>query len=281
VIGTLEQGIMAKKLRIAAIFGTALAAVVAASLWSAYRAARQVRPFYQQALELDHAVLERGRQELESRATALYSDARNSGTWQAVFTAEQVNGWLASQLAEVPADKAEALSESVRDPRIAISPGLLTLGFTTNQGSVDTVVSVDASVFLTEEGDVAVRLMKVQAGTLPLPVAIVADEIATACENLSLPILWSEHDGRPVAMIKIGNADAANGPRWFIDAIELTEGELFVSGHTDVAKRDVVDRVQPNLEDYELRLSAPKSKSMLEIAQRAERAGADSSRAAD
>jgi len=280
-IGASEQGIMAKKLRIAAIFGTALAAVVAAALWGAYRAARQVRPFYQQALELDHAVLERGRQELESRATTLYSDARNAGTWQAVFTDEQVNGWLASQLADVAAGDVEAISASVHDPRIAISPGLLTLGFTTNQGGVETVVSVDASVFLTQQGDVAVRLVKVQAGTLPLPVAIVADEIASACENLSLPMLWTEHDGQPVAMIKVGNADAANGPRWFIDAIELTDGEFFVSGHTDVAKREVVNVAQPKLDDYELRLSAPKSDSMLEIARRTERAAANSSRAAD
>lgn len=276
---------MARKLRIAAVCLAASAAVAAVALWGAYQAAQQVRPFYQQAISLDRDVLERGRQELESRATALYSDARKPGTWQAVFTDEQVNGWLASQLADSTAVDAEQISTAVREPRIGISPGRLTLGFTTKQGGVDTVVSVDASVFLTEEGDVAVRLVKVQAGSLPLPVAIVADEIAAACERLSLPVLWSEHDGQPVAMVKVGNADA-HGRRWFLDAIELTQGELYVAGHTDHATPDIVastpGEVQGvELADYELRLSSPDAESMLEIARRVERKGPGSTRRAE
>ena len=51
-------------------------------------------------LKIEPEVLERGSRELESRATALYSDAKQIGRWQALFTSEQINGWLATQLAE-------------------------------------------------------------------------------------------------------------------------------------------------------------------------------------
>ena len=91
---------MARKVRIAAIGTLVVAALLLAGLGGAYYAARQVRPFYEQALKIEPAVLEQGSRELESRATALYSDVKQVGRWQALFTTEQINGWLATQLAE-------------------------------------------------------------------------------------------------------------------------------------------------------------------------------------
>jgi hypothetical protein len=277
---------MVRTLRIAAIVAVSAAVLVAAGLWAAYRSVRQVRPFYQQALALDQKVLEQGRQELESRATALYSDANKVGKWQALFTDEQINGWLAAELAEAADMDADEIAGSVREPRVAISPGILTFGFTTTQSGVDTVVSVDASVFLTDEGDVAIRLMKVQAGTLPLPAGLVADELAAACERLPYPVLWSERDGERTAVIQVGQDEISAGQRFHIDAIELTEGELYVAGHTEltagsseVVTNRAVNRTKTNgestdpapqvdLADFELHLTPDDNKSMLEIARR-------------
>ena len=155
---------MARKLRIAALCTSLVTACVLLVLGGAYYAARQVRPFYQQALGIEPEVLERGSRELESRATALYSDARQGGKWHALFTAEQINGWLATQLENQQSDA----PSSIREPRVAISPEILTLGFQTFSGGVETVISVEASVFVTDEGAVAIRLMSVRAGALPL-----------------------------------------------------------------------------------------------------------------
>src|SRR5689334_12677815 len=108
---------MERKVRIAAIGGAVVVALIVACLGGAYYAVQQVRPFYQQALQVEPEVLERGSRELESRATALYSDARQRGEWQAVFTSDQINGWLATQLAQNPDGQ---LPANIRDPRIAI-----------------------------------------------------------------------------------------------------------------------------------------------------------------
>ena len=218
---------MARKMRIAAISLLVLAVVAAVALWGAYRATQRVRPFYQQALALDPDVLEAGSRQLESRATTLYSDTQDPGQWHALFTAEEVNGWLAVKLAE---EYADAIPEDVHDPRIAIAPEAITLGFRTRRGGVETVVSVDAIVFVTESGAIAVRLAGVKAGALPLPVMQVADQLAASCQRMSLPVRWTQQDGQPVAIIDV---DRGGRQRVHIESIELGDGELYIAGRTE------------------------------------------------
>ncbi|MCI0331768.1 MAG: hypothetical protein L0228_00915 [Planctomycetes bacterium] len=267
---------MARKFRIAAVGSITAAALLVAVLGSAYYAAQQVQPFYKQALEVQPEVLVRGSRELESRATALYSDARQQGQWHALFTAEQINGWLATQLA---ANQDRELPTNIRDPRVAIAKDLLTLGFSTKSGGVDTVVTVDASVFLTAEGSVAIRLMSVRAGALPLPVMRLADELAAGCKKLSLPVRWTQQDGEPVALVELHSDPASDKPQFYIDTIELGESELYVAGHTELAKTSVKHappgvgrRESVNtaivLEDYELRLTPRHKDGALQIARR-------------
>jgi hypothetical protein len=267
---------MARRIRIAAVGSLAAGAVLVVVLGGAYYAARQVRPFYEQALQIEPEVLKRGSRELESRATALYSDARQQGQWHALFTSEQINGWLATQLAE---NEAGELPTNLRDPRVAIAPDVLTLGFRTTSKGVDTVISVDASVFLTDEGAVAIRLMSVRAGALPLPVLPLADEIAAACKELSLPVRWTQQDGLPVAVVEIQSDSSTEKRQFYIDSIDLGEGELYVAGHTEmrdsaaqtlqrVAGPRVTASQEFEMADYELQLTPSDERSALKIARR-------------
>jgi uncharacterized protein YpmS len=224
----LDSSPMARKFRIAAIVVFAAVGIVAATLGSIYWAMGRVRPFYSMALQLEPATLEVGSRELESRATVLYSEARQPGPWQAAFTAEQINGWLALQLAEVYGD---ALPDEFSEPRVAIDDDRFTLGFRARRGGVDTVVSADASVMLTENGEIAIRLKSLQAGALPLPIMQIADEISRACQELSLPVRWTQDAGEPVALVDV-NQDAAKAKRIHLDTIELRDGAVYLAGHT-------------------------------------------------
>jgi hypothetical protein len=265
-----EQQSMARKVRIAAIGTIVLASILLVALGAGYYAARQVRPFYEQALQIEPAALEQGSRELESRATALYSDVKQVGTWRAVFTAEQINGWLATQLA---ADLGKELPANLRDPRVAIGHDVFTLGFRTSSGGVETVVSVDASASITQDGAVAIRLIAVRAGALPLPVFQLADQLADACRKMKLPVRWTQHEGRPVALVEI----RAKHPV-FVDAIQLDEGRLYVAGHTDNHRQDPTASTSGTLPaaggsidalgNYELRLTPTDQKAALEIARR-------------
>lgn len=258
---------MARKLRIAAIATLTVTILLAAILGGAYYAALQVRPFYEQALQIEPEVLERGSRELESRATALYSDAKQVGRWQALFTDEQINGWLATQLGE---NKNWQLPANISDLRVAIARDCLTLGFRYKPGGVDTVVSVDASASITEQGAIAIRFISVRAGALPFPV----DVLENLSRELKLPVRWTRHDGKPVALVEIQSAEPV-----YVDAIQLNEGELYVAGHTEtdkgvaplthkVADRRGTDASDVALDEYELRLTPTSERSALEIARR-------------
>jgi hypothetical protein len=267
---------MARKVRIAAIGSVVVAALAAAILGTAYYAVQQVRPFYQQALQIEPEVLERGSRELESRATALYSDAQQRGEWQALFTSEQINGWLATQLAQ---NSEGQLPTNIRDPRIALAKDVLTLGFRTTSGGVETVISADAAVSLTENGAVAIQLIAVRAGALPLPVLQLADELADACQRLKLPVRWTRQDGKPVALVEIQTSEPI-----YVDAIKLNDGQLYVAGHTGtdhggaiatsaVGEPQAKSETKPALDDYELRLTPKSAESGLEIARRPKSSG--------
>jgi hypothetical protein len=215
---------MARKLQMAAIGALAVAGLIVGGLGGAYYAARQVRPFYEQALKIEPAASERSGRELESRATALYSDAKQLGPWQALFTAEQINGWMATKLIE---NAGGELPPNFRDPRIAITRDLLSLGFCTTSGGVETVISVDAAVSVTDDGTVAIRLISVRAGALPLPVAQLANDLAEACKKVKAPVHWITHNGQPIALVEIQTREPM-----YVDVIQLDENELYVAGHT-------------------------------------------------
>jgi hypothetical protein len=226
---------MARKQRLAAIaVFVSAATLLAATLGCVYVAMGRVRPFYTEALQLDPQTLETGSRELESRATALYSETRHAGEWRAVFTTDQINGWLANGLADVYAD---AMPQEFSEPRVAIDDGRLTLGFRTRRGGVDTVVSADAAVMLTDDGNVAIRLLAVHAGALPLPVLQVADDVSRACREMSLPIRWTQVDGQPVALVDVNQSARGKKTQIVLDAVELRDSAIYVAGHT-VAEGD-------------------------------------------
>jgi hypothetical protein len=119
----------------------------------------------------------------------------------------------------------------------------------------------------------------VRAGSLPLPVMQLAEELATACTQLKLPVRWTQQDGQPVAIIEIHSDESTDKRQFFIDCIELTEGELYVAGHTDVGNstqrsarkisgRGRIVSHEIALDDYELRLTPRDRRSALEVAKR-------------
>jgi hypothetical protein len=216
---------LGRTFRVVAAVVFPLALVAICLLWAAFTALEQESPFYQKSMQVDRAQLEQARRELESQAGALYSDAGQVGSWYAVFTSVQINGWLALELAK---NKPELLPTGIGDPRVAIAPNRFLVGFRSQRAGIRTVVSVESEVMLIEPSVVAIRLLNLRAGALPLPVAKVAEELRRLTRALSLPVRWTRVDGDPIALVDISSADR----QLAIDSIELTEGEVYIAGHT-------------------------------------------------
>ena len=208
------------------LVGLLVAIVTTASLYSAVT---QVQPYYRAALERPPEELQEQSHQLESRFSALHSDLQDEGQWRTVISADELNGWLATKLPEVFPD---LLPESIRDPRVAITPSAIFLAAQSTVAGLDTVVSIEVEPFVTTEGDLAVELRQVLAGSLPLPKNDLFEQLSKASQGLNLPIRWTQNDGNTILLVERRMWDTEDNQQRVLEELELADGELFVSGRT-------------------------------------------------
>ena len=197
-----------------------------------YQAAQSEPDFYQEALLVEPAEYEGAGDELEQSVLDLHNDARSIGTWEAVFSEEQVNGWLVS---EMPDKFPNVLPAGTQEPRVAIDSESIRVACRFDNGKIKTVISMALDVDLTTETNtLAIRVSKLRAGVLPVPLKQFLDKITRAARNGDVPLAWRQIDGDPVALvtIPITHEDYAHR-EIYVDAIELRDGEIFLAGHTE------------------------------------------------
>jgi uncharacterized protein (DUF2461 family) len=215
------------------VFFVVLAAAALAGLAAGglYRAATQVPPFYRQALAAQPATQKAAGRQFEQRALALHNDVRRGGRWAMRFTQDQINGWLA---VELPVKFPGMLPQGISQPRVAVEPGLIHLAARRERGGVTTIVSLTGEVSLTAEpNEVAVRVRRVRAGSLPVPLGELLQEISLQAAEAGLPIRWTEFQGDPVALVRLPReAQLAEDCQVVLEHLEAGRGELLVAGRT-------------------------------------------------
>jgi hypothetical protein len=218
-----------KKLRIAALIGCGLLLVIAAGLCGLYWAFKQQPDFYRQAIQVDPALQKKASDQMLQRAAALRSDLEKEGRWQALFTAEQINGWLAVDLVE---NYPDLLPESFRDPRVEIRPDRLTLACRLKRGTLDGVVTLTVEPYLAEPNVLALRVRSARAGLVPMPLSEILDAISAAAGQMNLHRRWGRAGGDPVALISISPPTTQDGRSVQIETLQLSEGEIYLAGTT-------------------------------------------------
>lgn len=161
--------------------------VVLGLLWivflGLYKAAQQEPAFYQQAMQVTAGEYGEAGEELEQSVLDLHNDVRNPGTWEAVFTEEQINGWL---VAEMPDKFPNVLPQGTEEPRVAIGPDAIQVACRFDNGKLNTVISMVLDVDLTTDTNtLAVRVSKLRAGALPVPLKQFLDKISMAASAVT------------------------------------------------------------------------------------------------
>jgi hypothetical protein len=222
--------------RLLLIAGIVLLAIVGLTLWSLYRAARYVEPWYQQAIAAQPSQQQAHGQKMERRLLDLRNDVRQPGRFEAVFTDEEINGWLAVDL---PRKFPRTLPSEVREPRVAIHPDQVQLAFQVESDSIAVVMHLALDVQLTDQPNVlAVRLHKAKAGMLPLPLDEWLEDIDTAAHGAGIPMRWTQQDGDPVALITIPvQHPEYEAQQIHLDTIELREGTIYLAGRAEEGPR--------------------------------------------
>jgi hypothetical protein len=144
---------------------------------------------------------ERSRQQARhfvAQSLQLRNDIMNEPRWEAAFSDQQVNAWLAEDLVTHFADQ---IPPGVRDPRVIFEADRVILAFKLEEGPFPSVITVMVRLQVPEENVLALTLEKIQAGMLPVPADKLLERITAHALAHGLDVRW-EHDGTfPVAMI--------------------------------------------------------------------------------
>ncbi|MDX1947735.1 MAG: hypothetical protein SFU86_20225 [Pirellulaceae bacterium] len=248
---------MKKLIRVGLIL--ALLGLVAGGIFTlvAWRATQQVPQFYVEALVPEPARQREAADELEREVLDLHNEVRRPGRWEARFSQDHINGWLATDL---PEKFPGALPKGVSEPRVAIEPDLVQLAVRFQQGEVSTVLSAAGDAYLTERpNEVAIHLHYVRAGAIPVPLGQFLDQIARGATEAGLPLRWSESDGQPVAIIALPlSREEFRGQNLQVERLEVREGEIVISGRTEPESPRTADKPadKPN-DDRQSRVNSP------------------------
>ena len=213
--------------RILAITAIALLLFLLVAALGLYQASQSVPEFYELALAADPIKQKYASNEMFNRSTRLIQEVKQERRWHARFTAEQINGFLAVDLQKKFPD---LLPGAIRDPRVAIREDGISLGCRYDNGSIETVLSINMQVYLSSADTVAVRIESARAGSLPLPLSDVLESISTAARTANWSLTWKQEDGDPVALLTIPPPRDARDMPITLEAIKLREGEVYVAG---------------------------------------------------
>lgn len=196
---------------------------------------RQVPEFYEQAIAARPQEQIAAGQQFEQQAIEVQNQIRRAGEWRAELTEEEINGWLATVL---PEKFPGVLPPDVSDPRVAIQQDRLLIAAKYRVSGIETVVSLELSAFLTEEPNVvAVRVHRVAAGNIPVPLGKYLEEITAAAAKRGIYIGWQEVDGDPLAIVTLPLAEPGDKREIILRSLELLPGRAMAGG--TVAEREL------------------------------------------
>lgn len=226
-----------RALRLALWFSLTCLLLLAAAAFSLYRGTQHVPEFYQHVLT---STVTPSRQfqvgdELEREVLNLHNAASKPGRWEAEFTDEQINAWLAVVL---PRNHPQALPAEIRDPRVKIAAQSAQLAWRLKGERFETVISLQADVYLTDQpNQIAIRLHAVRAGWVPVPLSQVSERVSEAARRGRVDVSWSQQEGDPVALLRVPARYPEFEDREFcLDTLELGDGKVSLSGHTEGGK---------------------------------------------
>lgn len=163
-----------------------------------------------------------------SHSLQLRNDIHNEPTWEAVFSDEEVNAWLAEELMASFADQIPA---EIHEPRVAFEEGRAVIAFELDRGPIRSVISVVCRAHVPEDNVLALTIDKIQAGIVPLPADEWMDRIADNARRHGLDFDWQRDGKSPVAMFRYTTDPARTDV--VLERVDVSSGRLRMSGRSN------------------------------------------------
>jgi hypothetical protein len=207
--------------------------VLAVVLVVFYRASQHVPEFYREALAAEPQAQAQAADTMFRKATSLNNDVQRVGQWQAVFTAEEINGWLAVELPRLAREQPDLLPTAVHDPRVAIDPDGVTVAARLDRGGFSSVVALKLDVYVSEASSLVLRIRKVRVGAVPWSPRQVLDTVVEAARRAQRPVKLSHEGSDPIVLVPLSAfAREMPGKRLQVDTVKLESGKICVAGTT-------------------------------------------------
>jgi hypothetical protein len=200
-------------------------------IWALTHSMQRMPDFYRRCLNVPwEQSVEDGRL-FERRLVELSNQMRLDTRWSMVWSASQINGWLA---ADLPEKFPHALPASIQEPRVAISGDGIQVAFRLESPSLRGIVRIQGDVFATDrENQIAFRISQVKSGILPIPISWWAARLQQSLRGSDIILEWSEIERDPVALITLPVTFSGGEQRHSVlEAIQLSSRGLGISGRT-------------------------------------------------
>ena len=189
--------------------------------------------FYTTTMALEKSVSEVAGDEFERRSLDFVNKTKRIGKWSATFSAEHVNGWLATDfLQKFP----KSLPPTVADPRIDFQAEEISLALRWSWFGMGGVAVMRADVYCTSRvGEIAIQFKGARTGVLSLPIKNIGDAIAGGLSQNGFSTRWTDNGGDPVLTVvpplSFRQYDRA---RISIKSIDVKESEVVITGETTI-----------------------------------------------
>jgi hypothetical protein len=187
--------------------------------------------YYRHMVHLTRAQRAGQAKKFVAQSLQLRNDICNEPTWEAVFSDQEVNAWLAEDLVTHFLDQ---LPPEVNEPRLMFELDKVTLAFQLRQRGVESVITVVARPRVPEGNTVELTLEKIRAGILPVPADNVLDRIIEYARLHGVDVEWTRKDGYPVVVLRYTpNVEREDVQ---LEELQIRAGQIRLAGRSDRAK---------------------------------------------
>jgi hypothetical protein len=176
-----------------------------------------------------------------AQSLQLSNDIRNEPTWEAIFSDQQVNAWLAEDLMKHFADQ---LPPEVHEPRVMFEMDRVTLAFELDQGPVRSVIWVVAKPRVPEGNVLELTLEKIRAGVVPIPPEQILAKVMERAKAQGLDVTVKHEADQPVVVIRYVPVSGRDDV--MLEKVQVVKGELHLAGSSDHARGDLRSPTLPS-----------------------------------
>jgi len=196
--------------------------------------------FYRAIVQVPRAQQAEKARQFVAQSLQLRNDIINEPSWEAIFSDEEVNAWLAKDLVTEFADQ---VPPEVHEPRIVFGLDRITLAFELDQGPIRSVIWVVARPRVPEPNVLELTFEKIRAGVLPVPSERVIEQIVEQAHAHGLDVRREDVEGLPVLVFQYKpNSEREDV---LLEQVQIREGQIRLAGRSNRNKGEVDAPVLP------------------------------------